>query len=76
MVDETPAPRRGGTLEIHGAVARVRDRSRHQNGRSGPPWILRGGASQKGNLMRYTRYLAHQLTVGDYREQGFVGTPV
>ena len=28
--------------------------------------FLRGVASQKGNLTRYTRYLARQLAVGDY----------
>ena len=29
--------------------------------------FLQGGALQKGNLTRYTPYLARQLTVYDYR---------
>jgi len=44
--------------------------------RAVPHGFLRGRASQIGNLTRYTPYLALQQRVGDYHEQGFVGTPI
>jgi len=66
VVDEPPAPRRGGVLEI--------------------PWrrctrwlpLLPSERSERSAMysMCYTPYLMRQLMVGDYREQGFVGTPV